>query len=214
MADLIGSLWWLAVSLGVLVTFHEFGHYWVARRCGVDVLRFSTSVTDAVADGGRVLLDGDAHAASLNGAPVAARAAEDGGLILLGCLRNAAAVATAVADEQDRRGGRTSVAVIAAGERTGSDPHAPVRFAVEDLLGAGAIIDALGAHGIDHTSPDAAVAAEAFHGLGRGVRHLVAASGSGQELVARGLQDDVARAVELDAATAVPVLDAGFFRAL
>ena len=29
------------VSLGVLVTFHEFGHFWVARRCGVKVLRFS-----------------------------------------------------------------------------------------------------------------------------------------------------------------------------
>ncbi|KAF1686290.1 RIP metalloprotease RseP [Pseudoxanthomonas broegbernensis] len=41
MADLIGSIWWLAVSLGLLVTFHEYGHYWVARRCGVDVLRFS-----------------------------------------------------------------------------------------------------------------------------------------------------------------------------
>ncbi len=31
----------MIVSLGVLVTFHEFGHYWVARRCGVKVLRFS-----------------------------------------------------------------------------------------------------------------------------------------------------------------------------
>jgi regulator of sigma E protease len=30
-----------AVALGVLITFHEFGHYWVARRCGVRVLRFS-----------------------------------------------------------------------------------------------------------------------------------------------------------------------------
>ncbi|MBT8768615.1 sigma E protease regulator RseP [Pseudomonas boanensis] len=29
------------VALGVLVTFHEFGHFWVARRCGVKVLRFS-----------------------------------------------------------------------------------------------------------------------------------------------------------------------------
>lgn len=29
------------VAIGVLVTFHEFGHYWVARRCGVKVLRFS-----------------------------------------------------------------------------------------------------------------------------------------------------------------------------
>lgn len=41
MSDLIGSIWWLVVSIGVLVTFHEFGHYWVARRCGVRVLRFS-----------------------------------------------------------------------------------------------------------------------------------------------------------------------------
>ena len=29
------------VAVGILVTFHEFGHYWVARRMGVKVLRFS-----------------------------------------------------------------------------------------------------------------------------------------------------------------------------
>ena len=29
------------VTLSILVSFHEFGHYWVARRCGVKVLRFS-----------------------------------------------------------------------------------------------------------------------------------------------------------------------------
>ncbi|MFZ2541829.1 MAG: RIP metalloprotease RseP [Gallionella sp.] len=28
-------------AIGLLVVFHEFGHYWVARRCGVKVLRFS-----------------------------------------------------------------------------------------------------------------------------------------------------------------------------
>ncbi len=41
MTEFLGSIWWLLVSLGVLVTFHEYGHYWVARRCGVRVLRFS-----------------------------------------------------------------------------------------------------------------------------------------------------------------------------
>jgi regulator of sigma E protease len=41
MTEFFGSIWWLIVSLGILVTFHEFGHYWVARRCGVRVLRFS-----------------------------------------------------------------------------------------------------------------------------------------------------------------------------
>ena len=29
------------VTLGILITIHEFGHYWVARRCGVRVLRFA-----------------------------------------------------------------------------------------------------------------------------------------------------------------------------
>lgn len=29
------------IALGVLITFHELGHYWAARRCGVKVLRFS-----------------------------------------------------------------------------------------------------------------------------------------------------------------------------
>jgi len=31
----------LLVALGTLISFHEFGHFWVARRCGVKVLRFS-----------------------------------------------------------------------------------------------------------------------------------------------------------------------------
>lgn len=31
----------LALTLGILVTLHEYGHFWVARRCGVKVLRFS-----------------------------------------------------------------------------------------------------------------------------------------------------------------------------
>ncbi|MDX1400270.1 MAG: site-2 protease family protein, partial [Oceanospirillum sp.] len=31
----------LIVTLGILVTVHEYGHFWVARRCGVKVLKFS-----------------------------------------------------------------------------------------------------------------------------------------------------------------------------
>ncbi len=41
MAEFLSSVWWLIVVLGVLITFHEFGHFWVARRFGVKVLRFS-----------------------------------------------------------------------------------------------------------------------------------------------------------------------------
>lgn len=38
----------LVVTLGILVTIHEFGHFWVARRCGVKVLRFSIGFGKAV----------------------------------------------------------------------------------------------------------------------------------------------------------------------
>ncbi|KRE98581.1 RIP metalloprotease RseP [Frateuria sp. Soil773] len=48
MNPFLGSVFWLLVTLGVLVTFHEFGHYWVARRCGVKVLRFSVGFGRAI----------------------------------------------------------------------------------------------------------------------------------------------------------------------
>jgi regulator of sigma E protease len=41
MSEFFGSVWWFLVVLGILVTFHEYGHYVVARLCGVRVLRFS-----------------------------------------------------------------------------------------------------------------------------------------------------------------------------
>ncbi len=35
------TVFWFLVALGILVTIHEFGHFYVARRVGVKVLRFS-----------------------------------------------------------------------------------------------------------------------------------------------------------------------------
>jgi regulator of sigma E protease len=32
---------WFVIAIGIMVGFHEFGHFWVARRFGVKVLRFS-----------------------------------------------------------------------------------------------------------------------------------------------------------------------------
>src|SRR5260370_42338003 len=32
---------WFIVAVSLLVTVHEFGHFWVARRLGFKVLRFS-----------------------------------------------------------------------------------------------------------------------------------------------------------------------------
>jgi 2-phosphosulfolactate phosphatase len=177
----------------------------------VDVLRFSTTVIEAVDRGEDYPLDAAAHAVSPGGAPVAQAAARTGALVLLGGLRNASAAAAAVLAEQQRRGARTSIAVIAAGELSGRDA-VTLRFAVEDQLGAGAIIDALGALGLDHSSPDAAVAAESFRALRRAVKHLLTASGSGRELIETGRGDAVARAAAVDAASVVPVLRDGVFR--
>ncbi|HWU28708.1 MAG TPA: phosphosulfolactate phosphohydrolase, partial [Microbacterium sp.] len=125
----------------------------------------------------------------------------------------------AVMTLQERRAERTSVTVIAAGERT---PAGDLRFAVEDQLGAGAVIAALTDLGIDHSSPDAAVAAEAFRALRRALRHLLSASGSGRELVdgvastARMVEAGIRpatteEAAEPDAVDAVPMLRDGSF---
>ena len=41
MIDVLQSIAAFIVALGLLITFHEFGHYWVARLCDVKILRFS-----------------------------------------------------------------------------------------------------------------------------------------------------------------------------
>ncbi|RUO58535.1 sigma E protease regulator RseP [Pseudidiomarina insulisalsae] len=48
MLEIIWSLGAFIVTLGVLVTFHEFGHFWVARKCGVKVLTFSVGFGKAI----------------------------------------------------------------------------------------------------------------------------------------------------------------------
>ncbi len=39
--SVLHNIFFFIIAIGVLVTFHEFGHYWVARKVGVKVLRFS-----------------------------------------------------------------------------------------------------------------------------------------------------------------------------
>ena len=41
MASLFHTTLYFVLSLGILIAFHEFGHFWVARKLGVRVLRFS-----------------------------------------------------------------------------------------------------------------------------------------------------------------------------
>jgi regulator of sigma E protease len=39
--NLLHTLFYFIVAIGVLVAVHEFGHFWVARKSGVKVIRFS-----------------------------------------------------------------------------------------------------------------------------------------------------------------------------
>lgn len=126
-----------------------------------------------------------------------------------GSLRNRTAVAEWVLARQVEKAGRFTVAVIAVGEvRAGEG----IRFCVEDQFGAGAIIDALAAVGIDYCSPEAAAACAAFTGLRNAMGHLVSASGSGKELAAVGSAHEVELAAHVDVSDEVVVLQEYVFR--
>jgi hypothetical protein len=96
-------------------------------------------------------------------------------------LATAGAVAAWLVALQQRLARRITIAVVGAGEyRAGGE----LRFAVEDLLAAGAVIDRLGALGLDATSPEAAAAQAAYQQLSRAAGHLLAASVTASTTVA------------------------------
>ncbi len=123
--------------------------------------------------------------------------------VMAGCLRNAAAVARATRE----MAGSGTVGVVPAGERW---PDGSLRPAIEDLLGAGAVIHCLALP----CSPEAQVARDAFRSAGNGLAQLVRASVSGRELMDRGFPGDVDIAVELDASLCVPHLIEGAYRSI
>jgi 2-phosphosulfolactate phosphatase len=117
---------------------------------------------------------------------------------IAGCLRNATAVARA-AQEIGK-----SITVIAAGERW---PDGSLRFALEDWLGAGAILAALPGR----PSHEARAAIAAFHDARSRLLVVLNECPSGQELIERGFADDVALAAQYDVSTAVPRLRDGAY---
>jgi 2-phosphosulfolactate phosphatase len=141
---------------------------------------------------------------SANGAHLSAAAADTGATVLAGCLRNASAVAAKAVE----LAGDRAIGVIAAGERWKIDGE-PLRPAIEDYLGAGAIAAAIG--GRVAPSPEATLAALAYRVAP--VEALLADAISGRELATAGVAGDVAIASEVDVSTAVPVLRAGVYQA-
>ena len=47
--SLLATVGWFVVMIAVLVTVHEFGHYFVARRLGLYILQFSVGFGPALA---------------------------------------------------------------------------------------------------------------------------------------------------------------------
>lgn len=140
-------------------------------------VRFDWGVAgaDAIAPGAHIVVWVDAladHAAAVD-----PRAIAHDGAIVTGSVGSRAAVAQWILERQADLGDRAYVAVVAAGTADG-------RFSVEDLVAAGAIIDALGDVGIDYTSPEAAAAGGAFAALRNAGSHVLSASVTGQELLA------------------------------
>ncbi len=139
---------------------------------------------------------------SPNGSRLSVAAGSMGIPVLAGCLRNAASVAAAAAS----LAGEGAIGVVPAGELW---PDGSLRPAIEDQLGAGAIIDRLDRP----CSPESRLARDAYRALGREVAALIRLGTSGRELVDAGFPGDVDLAVEEDASTSVPLLTDGAFRA-
>ncbi|MFD2690955.1 2-phosphosulfolactate phosphatase [Streptomyces phyllanthi] len=146
---------------------------------------------------------------SPNGSTISAAA--NGAAVVAGCLRNATAVAAWLAGHGYGTTAERAVGVVAAGERW---PDGGLRPAVEDLLGAGAVIASLRrlTGGEASLSAEARIAAAAFRAsadVGQDLRDSV----SGRELIGGGFPEDVSIAAELDACPLVPVLTGGAFSA-
>jgi len=131
--------------------------------------------------------------------------------LFVGALVNARAVTAAVSHVLNETDVSARVTVIACGEReTALSEDNPIRFAVEDYLGAGAILSYLQYE----KSPEARVCQSAFVDNKKEMRSILWECESGRELRAGGFGRDVEFAAQLNLYDSVPVMRNGFFSAV
>lgn len=138
---------------------------------------------------------------SPNGSHCAVLAAASGATVVAACLRNAPAVAAYLREYS------LPVSVIGCGERW---PDGSLRPAIEDLMGAGAVLEALGGH----MSPEAHAAVVAWQGFSRDTLTVLRDCLSGTELLERGRLDDLEYASQVGISNVIPVLVDGAFRSV
>lgn len=156
---------------------------------------------------------------SPNGARISEAAAALGAVVFAGCLRNARATAIAARRAArgtdpagQRRRPENAVLLLAAGERW---PDGSLRPVLEDLLGAGAIIEALVESGvaIQACSPEALMALHAWQAT-TDLRGVLSDCASGRELIGRGYPQDVEIAAECNASALAALYADGAFTAV
>lgn len=196
----------VAVERGAAVYAHPSDDAYatrIANRLGAHLagprgggLSLSPASMQALAPGERVMLP------STNGARLVSAAARTGATVVAASLRNASAVSAWLSEREGRS------LVVAAGEewRDGT-----FRMAVEDLLGAGAVLSGLDAGGL---SSEARVAAAAFEALRPTLGPIVSGCTSARALGARNFPEDASWAADLDRSPVVPVLVDGAFQAV
>ncbi len=139
---------------------------------------------------------------SPNGSTLSFGAAEAGAsTVVAACLRNGAAVGSVYADED------VTVAVIAGGERWGGT-SGPMRVAVEDLYGAGAVLSMFDS---DDLSPEASTAVAAWRDAEPDIVDRLRGCASGREKIVGGFPEDVDLAAQAHVSESVPTLDGDHF---
>jgi 2-phosphosulfolactate phosphatase len=182
----------------------------LAQRVGADVAAYRQDLVathryslspgsyDQVPPGTRIVLP------SPNGA-ACCRLGQDAPYLLVGALVNAGAVGAAVSALMEETS--LAVTVIACGERwpqPGDDGQ--FRVAIEDYLGAGAILSALPCD----KSPEARVCTAGFLAVEHEIADLLWDSSSGRELRQKGWGADVTHASQLNISSTVPILRQGW----
>lgn len=119
-------------------------------------------------------------------------------LTLCGCFRNAKAVAEYAMSKGKQ------ISVIPAGEKW---PDGSLRYAVEDLAGAGAIISFLKGQ----LSPESRSALAVYNSIETELKDQIKKCVSGKELIERGFENDIDLAVQLNVSLCVPGLVSGAY---
>jgi len=138
---------------------------------------------------------------SPNGSTIAHHLGTAAAVCLGASLRNATAVADWVASRCDPDA--ASVAIVAAGEQW---PGGGLRPAVEDLWGAGSVVDRLLRLGWATLSPEAIAARAAWQAAADHMLDALLGCASGRELTDKGYRADVQIAAEVDSSHSIPLL--------